>query len=203
MNPRIEELMARIRELQAELEADLEAKRVEYRYRLEHHRVRFEREVLALHRRLRTSSLRYLLEARFLHLLSAPVIYGAAIPLLLTDLAIIVYQAICFPIYGIPKVRRVDHFVYDRGLLPYLNTIEKFNCLYCSYGNGLMSYGREIVARTEQYWCPIKHARRLRAPHEHYNAFFDYGDAERYVGEHQALRARLAELEKRDAEHPA
>jgi len=203
MNPRIEELMARIRELQVELEADLEAKRIEYRYRLDHHRVRFEREVLELHRRLRTSSLRYLLEARFLHVLSAPVIYGAAFPLLLADLAIFAYQSICFPIYGIPKVRRADHFVYDRGLLPYLNTIEKLNCLYCSYGNGLMSYGREIIARTEQYWCPIKHASRLSAPHERYNAFFDYGDAERYSGELGDLRARLAELENRGTERPA
>jgi hypothetical protein len=203
MNAKIEELMARIRELQAELEADLEAKRAEFRYRLEHHRVRFEHEVLALHRRLRTSSLRYLLEARFLHLASAPVIYGAAIPLLLADLAITLYQTVCFPIYGIPRVRRAEHFVYDRGLLPYLNTIEKFNCIYCSYGNGLMAYGREIIARTEQYWCPIKHARRLRAPHEHYSAFFDYGDAERYAGELEALRARLAELERRDAERKA
>lgn len=203
MNPKIEELMARIRELQLELEADLEEKRAEFRYRLEHHRVRFEHEVLALHRRLRTSSLRYLMEARFLHVLSAPVIYGAAIPLLLADLAISLYQAVCFPIYGIPKVRRADHFVYDRGLLPYLNSIEKFNCLYCSYGNGLMAYGREIIGRTEQYWCPIKHARRLHTPHERYNAFFDYGDAERYAGELEDLRKRLAELERREAEPAA
>jgi len=196
MNPKIEELMARIRELHSELEADLESKRAEFRYRLERHRVRFEDEVLALHRRLRTSSLQYLLRARGLHLLTAPVIYGAALPLALADLAVSVYQAICFPVYGIAKVRRADHFVYDRALLPYLNRIEQFNCLYCSYANGLMAYGREIIARTEQYWCPIKHSRRLRASHDRYEQFFDYGDARRYVAELEAMRARLADADR-------
>ncbi|MGD9831287.1 MAG: hypothetical protein AB7U92_00910 [Piscinibacter sp.] len=196
MNSRIDELMARIHELQCELEADLAAKREQFRYRFDHHRIRFEDEVLELHRRLRTSSLHYLLRARLWHLLSAPVIYGVALPLLLADLGFSIYQAICFPIYRIPKVRRADHFVYDRALLPYLNRIEQFNCLYCSYVNGLMAYGREIVARTEQYWCPIKHARRLRASHDRYEQFFDYGDAQRYARELEAMRERLA-----DADH--
>lgn len=34
--------------------------------------------------------------------------------------------------------------------------MEKVNCVYCSYFNGLMSYLREIAGRTEQYWCPIR-----------------------------------------------
>ena len=36
------------------------------------------------------------------------------------------------------------------------------NCIYRSYANGLCSYVTEVAARTEQHWCPIKHARRLR-----------------------------------------
>ncbi len=194
MNPRLDELMARIRELQTELEAELEQKRARFSYHLENHRVRFEQEVRDLQKRLRKSSLRYILEARFRHLVTAPVIYGAIFPLLLADLAITVYQAICFPAYGIPKVRRSDHFVYDRTWLPYLNTIEKINCLYCSYGNGLMSYGREIIGRTEQYWCPIKHARRARSHHEHYEKFFDYGDVDTYRRELERLRRDYPEL---------
>lgn len=188
MNPRIEELMARIRELQGELEADLAHKQEEFRYHLENHRVRFESEVLALHRRLRKSSLRYVLDAPFLYLLTAPVIYGASVPLLLLDLGVSLYQAICFPVYKIPKVKREDYFIYDRGLLPYLNWIERFNCLYCSYGNGLMAYSREIIARTEQFWCPIKHARRQLQAHDRYAEFIDYGDAERYRAELERLR---------------
>ena len=37
----------------------------------------------------------------------------------------------------IPKVRRADYLVFDREDLPYLNLMEKFNCFYCSYGNGV------------------------------------------------------------------
>lgn len=188
MNPRIEELMRRIQELQAELEADLEEKRARFRYRIEDHRVRFEREMQAMQQRLRRSSLRYLLDAPLLYILTAPVIYGALLPLLLLDLAVSSYQWICFPVYRIPRVRRRDYFAFDRGLLPYLNWIERMNCAYCSYANGLMAYAREIVARTEQFWCPIKHARRLAQTHERYPLFLDYGDGERYLAELERLR---------------
>jgi len=195
MNPRIEELMARIRELETELEADLEQKRALFHYHLENRRARFEQDILALHQRLRTGSLRYILDAPLSHILTAPVIYGAIFPLLLLDLAMSVYQAVCFPVYGIPRIRRADYFVYDRGLLPYLNWIERMNCLYCSYAIGLMTYAREIAGRTEQYWCPIKHARRLHDPHGHYAKFFDYGDVEGYRNELERLRRQYPELE--------
>ena len=39
------------------------------------------------------------------------------------------------------------------------------------------TYVREIVGRTEQYWCPIKHARRVIGAHPQYAQFYDYGDA--------------------------
>jgi hypothetical protein len=58
-----------------------------------------------------------------------------------------------------------------------LNALEKLNCVYCSYANGLIAYVREIAGRTEQYWCPIKHARRVIGAHPHYAQFQDYGDA--------------------------
>jgi hypothetical protein len=199
MNGRIDELMARIRELQTELEADLERKRADFRYHMENRRVRFEREVLALHRKFKRGALRYVLEAPVSFLLTAPIIYGALLPMLLLDLTVSMYQAICFRVYGIPLVHRDEHFVYDRGLLRYLNWIERMNCLYCSYANGLMSYAREIVARTEQYWCPIKHARRLLDGHARYARFFDYGDAERYRRELEALRKDYIELESQQA----
>jgi len=193
MNARIDELMARIRELQGELEADLERKREQFRYHLDHRRARFEQDILELHKRLRKGSLRYLFEAPPLFILTAPVIYGAIFPLLLLDLAVTTYQAICFPVYQMAKVSRADHFVYDRHLLPYLNWIERMNCLYCSYGNGLLAYAREIVARTEQYWCPIKHTRHMADAHGRYPGFFDYGDVERYRAELERLRQELTE----------
>jgi len=88
---------------------------------------------------------------------------------------------------------RSDYLVLDRGDLPYLNILERFNCFYCGYANGLMGYAREISARTEQYFCPIKHARRILAAHEHYPSFFEYGDAESYRLGLERLRNALAE----------
>jgi hypothetical protein len=40
----------------------------------------------------------------------------------------------------------------------------------------------ENVARTEQYFCPIKHARKVLGTHRRYANFLDYGDADDYGG---------------------
>jgi hypothetical protein len=65
-------------------------------------------------------------------------------------------------------------------MLAYLNTIEKVGCIYCSYANGLLALISEIAARTEQHFCPIKHAHRLARPHSRYPNFLPYGDAAAY-----------------------
>ena len=119
--------------------------------------------------------------------LSAPVIYSLIVPIALVDLWVMAYQAICFPIYGIPKVRRRDYLIFDRHHLAYLNVIEKVNCAYCSYCNGAIAFVREVASRTEVYWCPIKHARRILGPHPHYRGFADFGDAE-------GFRAKLDQM---------
>jgi hypothetical protein len=191
MNQKINDLLDRIRALEEELEQEIVARREELRFRLEDRKVRFEREVLARHRQLKVGLLRYLAGTSWRHLLSAPVIYSMIVPLLLLDLCVTLYQAVCFPLYRIPKLKRSDYFAFDREHLAYLNLLEKFNCAYCSYGNGLMAYVREIVARTEQYWCPIKHARRILGSHGRYPAFADYGDAEAYRKELESLRRQL------------
>jgi hypothetical protein len=90
------------------------------------------------------------------------------------------YQAICFPIYKIQKVKRKGYFNYDRAKLPYLNIIEKLNCTYCSYGNGVIAYAREVAACTEKYWCPIKHDSKIKGAHAYYRNFEEYGDAKDY-----------------------
>ena len=46
-----------------------------------------------------------------------------------------------------------------------------------AYANGLLAYATEIAARTEQYFCPIKHARKILGVHDRYARFLDYGDA--------------------------
>ena len=176
MKQHIDELLARIETLQNELEEEYRQAREDW----EQKKQELADELLRHQRRYKTGLFRFLLRSRLLVVLSAPVIYAGWIPFLLIDLFVTTYQAICFPIYRIPKVKRSDYLVFDRADLPYLNAIEKFNCFYCSYGNGVAAYFREVAARTEQYWCPIKHARRVRSAHDRYPKFFDYGDAEAF-----------------------
>jgi hypothetical protein len=192
MNPQIAALHDKIHELERELEAELAKRRAELRVGLEKGRVAFEAEILRRHRELKTRLSAYVLGARPLVVLTAPVIYAMIVPLALLDLFVTVYQAVCFPVYDIPKVRRRDYLVFDRHHLAYLNALEKLNCAFCSYANGLVAYVREIAGRTEQYWCPIKHARRVIGAHPHYALFDDYGDAENYQQRLVELRAALA-----------
>ena len=161
MNKNIDEILTKIRELEDELEDEYRKPRNEWgRKKLE-----LAEEFQRQQRRYKTGLFRFLLCSRLLVALTAPIIYAGWIPFLVMDVFVTFYQAICFPIYRIPKVRRSDYLVFDREDLPYLNIIEKFNCFFCSY---------------EQYWCPIKHARRLAAAHDRYPNFFDHGDAQAY-----------------------
>jgi hypothetical protein len=194
MNPKISELLARIQHMELEIEQEMKRRRAELQADFEETRVRFEQEVLEQQRRFKTGLLAYLLTTNWLTLLTAPVIYALIVPILFLDLSITVYQHICFRAYGLPRVKRDNYFVFDRAHLAYLNLIEKVNCAYCSYGNGVMAYGREVVARTEQYWCPIKHARKIMAAHPYYTGFVDFGDAQSYKDQLEELRAELAKM---------
>jgi hypothetical protein len=195
MNPHIAALTEKIRELEKELDAELAKRRAELRIGLEHGRIAFEEELLRRHRELRRKLLPYVLGANPLVILTSPVIYAGIVPFLLLDLFVTAYQAVCFPIYGIAKVKRADYLVFDRHHLAYLNALEKLNCAYCSYANGLIAYVREIAARTEQYWCPIKHARRVIGTHARYALFDDYGEGEGYPARLEQRRKALAKDE--------
>lgn len=180
MTLQLDLLTEKLRSIEAEIEAEVTKRREELRFHLENRRIVFEREVLRIHREIKTRASRYLIDANPLMILSAPVIYSLVIPIALVDLWVMAYQAVCFPIYKIPKVRRRDYLVFDHHHLAYLNIIEKINCAYCSYTNGAIAFAREVAARTEVYWCPIKHARRVLGPHPHYQGFADFGDADAF-----------------------
>lgn len=177
--------------LRREFRRGAREQRRRWRYRVERGRVEFDDEVHALHHRLKQSIPAYLIGANPWSLLTAPIIYSLLVPLVLLDLWASAYQALCFPIYGIAPVRRLRYFALDRHTLQYLNAIEKVNCTFCTYANGVLAYVREVAARTEQYWCPIKHAKPIPAPHGRYHRFFDYGDAAGYHRELDALRREL------------
>lgn len=189
MHKHIDELLARIEALQNEVEDEYRRAREDWALK----KAELAEEFARQQRRYKTGLFRFVIRSRVLVLLSAPLVYVGWLPFLLLDLFVTVYQAVCFPIYRIPKVKRSDYLVFDREDLPYLNLVEKFNCFYCSYGNGVAAYFREVAARTEQYWCPIKHARRIKAAHDRYPKFFDHGDAEAFQQGLKRLRQQYDE----------
>lgn len=187
MTAQLDVLMEKLRSVEAEIETELTKRREELRFRFENSRIVFEEDVLRVQRAIKVGLARYILNAHPLIVLTAPVIYSLIIPIALADLWVMAYQTICFPVYKIPKVRRRDYLVFDRHHLVYLNTLEKMNCAYCSYCNGAIAFIREVASRTEVYWCPIKHARRVLGPHPYYQGFADFGDAE-------GFQARLKQI---------
>lgn len=195
MNPIINDILARIARLEEELEAELQRRRQELHVNLERRRAHFDEIVLAQQRRYKMGLLRYVIGAELRHVVSMPFIFSLVLPMALLDLALTAYQWICFPLFRIKIVRRRNFWAYDRSQLAYLNLLEKINCAYCSYGNGLAAYFTEIASLTEQYWCPIKHARRMLHAPARYDHFLDYGDAENYRSELKNLREQLGKIE--------
>ena len=199
----LDEILNRIHALQLELEDEIDRllseKRQQFRYRLDQGKVRFEQGIQSLQRHHKVSLWTFLRKARIGHVLTSPIIYSAIIPFVLLDVIVSFYQYVCFPIYGIPKVKRSKYIILDRQHLAYLNVIEKFNCIYCGYGNGLIEYVREVTARTEKYWCPIKHATHSPDPHRLSREFADYGDAEVYKKRLAELRSEIANLRQDEA----
>lgn len=193
MSSQFENLRQRMKEIEVALEAELEEKRRKFRYRLERSRVVFETDVLSRHREARESLRGFLSRTRLLVLLTAPFIYILIVPLLLLDLLVSIYHAVCFPVYGVPKVRRHNYIVIDRQQLAYLNGLQKLNCIYCGYANGLIGWVREVASRTEAYWCPIKHSKRIAEPHQRYPGFIDFGDEHEFPERVQAIRKALGE----------
>ena len=194
MNERINQLLAQMAGLEDELRTALHEQETRMFFQIKGKRVEFERSVKEAHRQLKTSFFRWLVAYRPQNLITGPIIYGMVIPLLMLDACVSFYQWACFPIYGITKVRRGDYLVFDRHQLGYLNFIEKFHCTYCEYGNGLIAYMREILARTEEYFCPIKHARKVLGTHTRYRRFLDYGDAADYEARLEAFRVGLGQV---------
>ena len=197
MSPYVERIVGRLRAAEEDLAREVHEQQRRWRYEMHRGRVRFDKELRSAQRRLKQGIVSYIREGSLLSLLTAPAIYSLIVPLVLLDIWVTAYQWACFPIYGVPRVPRRAFFVLDRHKLAYLNGIEKVHCTYCSYANGLLAYAREVTARTEEYWCPIKHARVIPAPHERYHGFFDYGDAERYRRELPALRQALRRKTRR------
>jgi len=173
---RINEIIEEIAKLEKELNQELD-KKIDYKHKYK--KLTFK------------EFFTYFTSIPFLTFLTSPIIYAMVIPAWILDAFLWVYQNINFRVYKIPFVKREDYIVYDRGALEYLHPIEKLGCVYCSYFNGLMAYSSEIAARTELYFCPIKHKKRLAYRHKYYQYFLDYGDSQGYRQNLEKLREDL------------
>lgn len=198
MKLKISELLAQITVLEDELRMALREQESRFSYRIKGKRVEFESTVRIAHQKLKQSIFHWMVTDRPQNLLTGPFIYSLIVPLAFLDLCVTLYQAISFPVYKISKVKRGDYIVLDRQQLVYLNGIERFHCSYCAYANGLLAYTTEIAARTEQYFCPIKHARRVLGTHDRYRYFLAFGDAADYHTRLEEFRRNLKEEHEQD-----
>lgn len=181
MNAKIDEIFDAIRVLENHLAKELEKEEE-----------KLSANLLTAQKMFKESLLHYLWRTPILHYLTAPLIYAGIIPAFILEIFLFLYQRVNFRVYKITPVLRKDYFIYDRANLDFLNIIEKINCFYCSYFTGLLNYTMEIVGRTEQFWCPIRHARKLLAHHAHYTKFTPYGNGKRYREELKKLREELS-----------
>ncbi len=191
---KIEGLIEDIKKLEKELSQEIQKKETEFFYKIQDKKVHFEETIKQQHKILVTKIHTYLFSAAFLNILTTPIVWFCLVPVLFMDIVVTVFQAICFRVYGIPAVNRKDYIVIDRHALRYLNMIEKINCCYCGYVNGFIAYAQEIGARTEQYWCPIKHSRKIATIHSRYKNFLEYGDGREYRETIEKVRSNFKDL---------
>ena len=196
MDSRIRHLLDEIAALEEDLGVALRDQESSALFKIRGKRVEFEQAVREAHGRLKTGFFRWLVTNRPANLITGPIIYSMIVPLVILDVFVSFYQATCFPIYRITRLRRGDFIVFDRQQLEYLNFIEKFHCTYCAYASRLVSYVSAIIGKTEEYFCPITHARRILGSHARYNRFLDYGDAADYEGRLEEFRRNLDDTPK-------
>lgn len=186
-----EDIRKTIKALEQQVDIMLSEAQKKFKYKLEHDKAVFEKSAIERHKIIKQAVHRTIFDARIRNLVAAPFIYAVIFPFILLDGFVSLYQAICFRLWDIPRVARKDYIIIDRHRLPYLNVLQKLNCVYCGYANGLVGYVAEVSSRTEQYWCPIKHALRVKQPHLHYYDFIDYGDYENLLARIRELRKQL------------
>jgi len=195
MNNRISQILDQITALEHELHTVIEQQEGRLCCKVEGKCVTFERAVKEAHVKVKTGVFSWFRTVRPQNYLTMPIIYSMIFPLALFDLFVTLYQATCFPIYRITKASRANYIIIDHQHLSYLNIIEKAHSMYCSYAAGLLAYAQEITARTEQYFCPIKHAQKILNTYSHYKYFLNYGDADNFHGKVEKLRADFAKEE--------
>jgi hypothetical protein len=184
-------LLRQLEDIEARIERRFEERRAALAYTVAGRRVSFEQAIREEHRRIRQGVIDFWRKSPWPTLLTSPFVYLMIVPIAFLDVSVMMYQLVCFSVWRVPRARRSQYVIIDRHKLAYLNWIEKLNCLYCEYANGVIAWTREVAARTEQYWCPIRHATLPAGLHERAREFLDYGDAEGWRKRLGEIRAKI------------
>ncbi len=190
MNDKIKEMIEEIEAMKVKLGEEIAQQEKDISYEIQNGYVRFEQEIFNRQKENMKNLLAWFRDIPLLHLLASPLVYAMVIPAILFDIILFVYQQVIFRIFKFKFIKRSDYILFDRQYLGYLNSIEKLNCLYCTYFNGLMQYAAAIAGRTELYFCPIKHAKKVAYQHDYYDEFFSYGDEDKYQEKLEEIRKK-------------
>ncbi len=191
MNETLTNIIKEIKELEDKLEKEMLLQEDKLSYKIKEGKIKFDKDAIAKQKENLNNLFLFFKEMPALHLITSPIIYIMIVPIIILDILLFIYQQSISRVYKLPKIKRSDYVVFDRHLLAYLNIIEKINCMYCSYFNGILAYASQIAAETELYFCPIKHAKKTAYKHSKYNIFFAYGDSEGYGKKLEDLRETL------------
>ena len=202
MDSKIKQIQEKIDELEQALQHEQERLAEKYGFSIRQKRIEFLQKFRERNRTFRIPTWKYAIPVNIRHVLSIPFIYVMIVPTIILDLFLTMFNWIALPLYHIPVVKRGDYIVYDRQFLDYLNHIQKINCLYCTYVNGVFAYAVEIGGRTERYWCPIKAAHKRPAGNKWYADYADYGNPEQWLEKFNNLDAfeKLEEKQKQAAD---
>ena len=187
MNDKIREIVEEIETMKIKLAEEIAEQERHISFEIHNGYVKFENEILSRQKKNMKNLLTWFRKVPFLHFIAAPIIYIMIIPSVIIDITLFIYQQIIFRVFKFKFIKRSDYIIFDHQYLGYLNPIEKINCLYCSYVNGLMQYALAIAGRTELYFCPIKHVKKVIHEHDYYDVFLSYGDRKDYQEKLKAL----------------
>jgi len=185
---KIKQMIDDIEAMKAKLVEEIQHQEDQFVYEIKNGSVKFENDILEKQRKNMKSLWQWFREIPLSHLLSSPLIYAMIIPAFFLDVMLFLYVKVVGKVFKFDFPKRNMYIVFDRQYLGYLNIMEKLNCMYCSYFNGLMAYASAIASRTEYYFCPIKHAKKIAYDHKYYNRYFSYGDEDRYQEKLKKLR---------------
>ncbi|RKZ87995.1 MAG: hypothetical protein DRQ39_03210, partial [Gammaproteobacteria bacterium] len=104
MDVRIKQLIDQIKLLEDELTDELHQQEDQLLFQLKGKKVRFEQSIKQAHRKFKTDVWQWLFGLHPINLITAPIIYTMIVPLVVSDLFVSFYQAVCFPVYKITKV---------------------------------------------------------------------------------------------------